>query len=41
MENNKLQTVQQISTKQLTGYLDIMGLATQLTEKEKTYNHVD
>jgi len=35
MENNKLQTAQQISTKQLTGYLDIMGLATQLTEKEK------
>lgn len=35
MENNKLTTVQQISTKQLTGYLDIMGLATQLTDKEK------
>jgi phage recombination protein Bet len=35
MENNKLTTVQQISTKQLTGYLDIMGLAAQLTDKEK------
>ena len=30
--NNQLQV---ISEKQLTGYLDIMGLATQLTEKEK------
>lgn len=36
MENNKLTTVQQVSTKQLTGYLDIMGLATQLTDKEKS-----
>jgi phage recombination protein Bet len=34
-KNTQVATVQQVSTKQLTGYLDIMGLATQLTEKEK------
>ena len=37
MEENKLTTVQNqgLSTKQLTGYLDAMGLASKLTENEK------
>lgn len=37
MENNKLQTTNEsLNDKQLIGYLDTMGLAAKLTEKEKT-----
>ena len=36
MENNQIQKIEPITAKQLTGYLDAMGLAQKLTDKEKT-----
>lgn len=35
MENNQIAKIEPITAKQLTNYLDAMGLATTLTEKEK------
>lgn len=36
MENTQIQKMEPVTVKQLTGYLDAMGLAQKLTDKEKT-----